>query len=619
MAANPFAIDPVDRVQSAERSRLEADAARLTADRRRRPRVLREQMARLLDAPGSSRRRPIAVFTEIGNRHVVPRTILAAIAERQGVDPGGDDLARYVEATAQALAARREAGEAWPQAVRTVLGPSANDDLAMTVLRRADAMTRAIEAQQQPINPPEPEPEPEGLIGGTARRVGDLGRQFAAGAVQGTGMVATGIDALLSALEPTEVRSGSVSLADLFPGEAIGRAASGLADDIRNSVSERGRAALAGSQPSGDLFRPDTWSWGENPSIEGIALLTVDALGSMAPVLAAGAASGGIGAALGGTGRVAAAVGGATAGGAQSAGAGAEEGEHMIRQMAEDGRLADESRYYRRLVEQGVAPAEALERTVEAARQMGALFAAPVGAAGGAATIAIANPAVRIASRRGIVGRTAARAGLGAVEEGTQEALEGVAARSGANVGAGTDESVTERTFGDAVLGALAGGTFGGLAGATSRREPLALPPPSDAPPSPEVAGIAALEGELQRAAAAAQAASTPEERTAAVERVRQLHRELEAARTSGSAPPAGPLGRAAASGPARTLPAIEPGERVTIEDEAFEQPVTGVMVAETPDGPLIRADDGEELVIPRADLTSGMTRVRSCPEAWCS
>ena len=136
-------------------------------------------------------------------------------------------------------------------------------------------------------------------------------------------------------------------------------------------------------------------------------------------------------------------------------------------------------------------------------------------------------------------------------------------------------------------------------------------PPPREALPSPDGAGIAALETALERAQAAAQAATTPDERSVAVERVRHLHRELETARSSGSAPPAGPLGRAAAAGPARALPAIEPGERVAIEDEAFEQPVSGVMVAETPDGPLIRADDGEELVIPRADLAAGLTRVR--------
>lgn len=313
---------------------------------------------------------------------------------------------------------------------------------------------KALEAQANPA-------EDEGGIG---TLLSDIGRMGLGALNKGVGQVVGGIGEgarivgeytttpLINAVFGTNFRTGNAlqPIADFYREAGL---------NTQAGVSELSKQAIKNSTPDGDLFKPSTWSMGEDWSPRGALMLTVDVLGSMAPVIAASVATGG-----------SAAV-GAGVGAAQSGGAAADQAREAIREMAQKGTLEKESAYYRELLAQGKSPREAQIITEDAAANLAVPMAAIVGGLGGAATSKIVNPATNIMSGAPLAGRIAGRAGIGAAEEGAQEVAEGVVTRAGTNMGAGTDLDLTEGSFGDAVLGAMGGGTVGGAAGALSKRQ----------------------------------------------------------------------------------------------------------------------------------------------------
>lgn len=327
---------------------------------------------------------------------------------------------------------------------------------------------KALEAQAKPA-------EDEGGIG---TLLSDIGRMGLGALNKGVGQVVGGIGEgarivgeytttpLINAVFGTNFRTGNAlqPIADFYREAGL---------NTQAGVSELSKQAIKNSTPDGDLFKPSTWSMGEDWSPRGALMLTVDVLGSMAPVIAASVATGG-----------SAAV-GAGVGAAQSGGAAADQAREAIREMAQKGTLEKESAYYRELLAQGKSPREAQIITEDAAANLAVPMAAIVGGLGGAATSKIVNPATNIMSGAPLAGRIAGRAGIGAAEEGAQEVAEGVVTRAGTNMGAGTDLDLTEGSFGDAVLGAMGGGTVGGAAGALSKRQeqaPVQEPAPRREP-----------------------------------------------------------------------------------------------------------------------------------------
>jgi N12 class adenine-specific DNA methylase len=240
-----------------------------------------------------------------------------------------------------------------------------------------------------------------------------------------------------------------------------------LGEKTQEGMSFATREAIANSTPGGDLLDPSTWTLGEDPSAVGYAALALDVFGQMTPVIAASIIAG--------------PAGGAVVGGLQGGGAGAQQAEALIDQMAaEPGVLERESAYYREQIAAGRSHEEALAATKAAAAQAAFALTAPISALGGFATGKIIDPATAVLAGRNIVTRIAGRAGLSGLEEGAQEAAESAASTMGTNLGAGTDLSLTDGTFADFLLGALGGSVPGAAAGALSQREEMA--PPSDMP-----------------------------------------------------------------------------------------------------------------------------------------
>lgn len=290
----------------------------------------------------------------------------------------------------------------------------------------------------------------------------DLARMAAGGVVKGVGHTVRGIGGLASIMAQNTITEliNPIFGTDYKPSNPLRVPAEWIDEwgkDIQDGVSVATKEAIEGSTPDGDILKPSTWSLGKNPSAVGYMALGLDVFGSMAPVVTAAVVAG--------------PVGGMAVGGAQGGGAAEAQAHEAIDEMAKTpGLLESQSSYYREQIAAGVEPEEALRLTKEAAGKYALILTAPVSGLGGAATSVIIHPASKIAAGSNIAGRVGARFGLGALEEGTQEAMESVATNAGINTGAGTNLDLTEGTFGDFVLGALAGGATGAAGGAFSKR-----------------------------------------------------------------------------------------------------------------------------------------------------
>lgn len=513
-------------------------------------------------------------FDTLARRSQVPQNVLEAAYEMSGLD--GEKAAEFADRFSSAVGNQIAAGKAVKEAVHAVLSdsPEAADALLERAIQRV--------APQEPVDAGTGQDTDRSVAADLARRAGSSVTRGAASALEGMGR---GYSAMKPEYEfdmehgPDGVpRMANMREAE-GPSEMVrnSRAAAddlrGMADGIAAGISDEGKAAMEGFTFKGDLFKPSTWEMPENPSVEGLAHVTVDVLGSMAPVIVASLAT-------------RSPIAGAAAGGAQAGGAGAEQARAIVDEAAEDvdaagvSRLAKESPYFQELIASGHTPEQALALTREAAEQTAAAWASIPGALGGAATGRILQGPLQALASRGAAARIGGTAAVSAAEEGAQEVAETVAGRHGVEQATGMEQDLTEGTLNDFVLGALGGGPVG-AAGSLRRAQPTADVPPEDA---------------ASEASPAPDLSPEPAEAPEAV--------------AEPAPAPSGPISRAAGmapempDAPAPLMGGIVEGGQVRVEIPGG-QPIDATFKAEDEQGVTLEAN-GSPFLIPRAQIEAG-------------
>ncbi|MCF2911925.1 LPD38 domain-containing protein [Halomonas sp. Cn5-12] len=299
-------------------------------------------------------------------------------------------------------------------------------------------------------------------------RASDFGLEALEGGVSGTGYAVGGAGDFLSwggDLVESGLRKlglgdlidkGDAALGGMAPSDAF-QAFEGWmqkgSEQIDASQTEAFREVMKDSTPEGDVFKPSTWSMGEDPSVTGYAAQMAGLIGQFAPQAATMLA--------GSPQRVAVAM--TLMGGTQAGGSQANEAEERVMGMDET-QLSEASTLYRDLRDNGLSHDEAQQQTAKTAGAAAFLGGAPIGAAGGAVTSYVLGP-MQKAIGGGIAGRTVDSVGLQAPAEALQEVSETMMARANTNRAIGGNQDISEGTFGDAVLGGMFGGGLG-LAGA---------------------------------------------------------------------------------------------------------------------------------------------------------
>ncbi|MDT8895624.1 LPD38 domain-containing protein [Halomonas sp. I1] len=262
------------------------------------------------------------------------------------------------------------------------------------------------------------------------------------------------------------VDKGDQAISGMAPSDAFQAFESWMqegAKEVDASQTEAFRQSMQGSTPKGDVFAPDTWSFGDDPSAAGYAGQMAGLIGQFAPQAAT---------MLAGTPQRAATamtlMGGAQAGGSQ-----ANEAEKRIQAMDEN-QLSEASGLYKDLRDQGVSHEDARDQTAKAAGAAAFVGGAPAGAAGGAVTSYVLGPLQRQLGGS-LGGRLANSVALEGPAEATQEVSETMLARQNTNTAIQGDQDLDRGTFGDAVLGGMFGtglGAAGALGGGRDATPP---------------------------------------------------------------------------------------------------------------------------------------------------
>lgn len=401
-------------------------------------------------------RDPKAEFDSISRRTGVPANVLIALDEAEG---GSADLDRATR-NAAFLGERISGGAKIEDAVAELAG---DRERGATLMNRsydiADAMYPAPASTERPDRGP-----------GIGTDVADFAKSFGAGAINMTG----GAVHALGAIADDGIRQFARAESDASgvqsraaDGESILRggardaadAVRGVGDRVRRSISERGQQAMQGFQPDGELLSPSSWTLGDDPSVRGAILNTAQGLGSMAPLVAMpGPASAAAFGALG------------------AAGEGAQEGRDFVERArgfdAEFGPAYIEAMPgYQDLRNQGLSHDDAADELTRRAESEAGVRQGVPGALGGAATNRIMRGADRFLNAGSRAGRVAKKGVAGAIEEGSQEALEGIAAKSGIADATGVNVNTQQGSFGNFVLGALSGAGMGAASGLVSPGE----------------------------------------------------------------------------------------------------------------------------------------------------
>lgn len=235
----------------------------------------------------------------------------------------------------------------------------------------------------------------------------------------------------------------------------------GAVDWLERSRTPAARRAIAETQITGSLFEPDTWDFGANPSLSGLALQGVNVIGQFAPNLAVALATAGASIPVQLTT-------GAVVGGLQALGGGAGEERERFSAMSHE-ELMSGSGLYRELVGRGVQFDAAKAAVAEAAALGGGIGNAIPSAAEGAFENFLIGALTRgrlTIPGRGIVGKALVGGGAGAVLGGTEEAIEYMGQNIGANMAIRGDRPVTQGTLQEFVLGAFGEASFGAAGGA---------------------------------------------------------------------------------------------------------------------------------------------------------
>ena len=331
--------------------------------------------------------------------------------------------------------------------------------------------------QQEPAAaPPRPDPRSEERI-----RASDFGLEALEGGVSGVGSAVGGtgdfltwggnlVESGLRKLGLGElVEAGDRALGGKAPSDAFQAFESWMqrgSEQIDERQTEAFRETMRASTPDGDLFKPSTWSFGDDPSVTGYAAQMAGLIGQFAPQAATMLA--------GSPQRVATAM--TLMGGAQAGGSQANEAEERILGMGEED-LSNASGLYRDLREGGLSHEEAQQQTAKTAGAAAFLGGAPTGAAGGALTSYVLGPLQRSLGGS-LGGRMVDSIGLQGPGEALQEVSETMLARKNTNAAIDGNQDISEGTFGDAVLGGMFGaglgaaGAAGGGLDATPERTP---------------------------------------------------------------------------------------------------------------------------------------------------
>lgn len=254
----------------------------------------------------------------------------------------------------------------------------------------------------------------------------------------------------------------------------------GQGNKVEQSYSPGAKAAIAGFNPTGNVFEPEgEFSFGENVTPQGVGLRMLDTFGQIAPIAATALVTrgGGMVGQMGKSAGVAAAMGGGAAS--------VEEGDR-IRQMVNDPVKLSSVPAYRALREEGVDHENAVEDVARIAESGAFWHTAPVSALTGVLMGgALSNAGQRALSKivgTGTVARILGGAAIAAPLEGAQEVAELSAQQYGASQATGEPREIGEGSFGEGLMGAMGGAGTAALGGAlpvrggmVKRNEPMDL------------------------------------------------------------------------------------------------------------------------------------------------
>lgn len=392
-------------------------------------------------APQGSGAGPSDFFNTLSTETGVPPNVLWALGEESAKDGILDEVS--VRERAAQLSNAMASAEDPREAIRSIGG----DDLLERSYQIADEM----------FPTPEQVAKRERLKNKSL--TGDALTLGAAGVVEGTGLAGRYIGDLTQ-------RGGDALFGDSLFGAPVrgagslisrgGEALQGAGNRIGENISPATQQAIQDSQLTGNIFKPSTISLGEDPSTRGMIAQAARVFGNLAPVIVAGIATGGVGAAV--------------VGGAQGAAAAEDEMEQKLRALAENGEL-QQTPGYQSFIAEGMSPDEAVEATIKTGKHWAGYAAAPIAGAGGALTSGIARRGVAGLTARSLVPRVAGTAAISAAEEGTQETAETVAANLAARQATGAPIDPMQGSFANFALGAIAGAPIGAAGGAISGRK----------------------------------------------------------------------------------------------------------------------------------------------------
>lgn len=279
--------------------------------------------------------------------------------------------------------------------------------------------------------------------------------------------------------------------------------------DSRTPVAKR---AEAQSQITGELLKPGTWSFGDNPSALGYVLQGYNAVAQAAPSLALALSTAGLSLPQ-------QFIVGSTFGGMQGFGGALDQERQAIARLS-DSELMQTSELYAALRQRGVAPTEARNAVADAAALGGGIGNGTLsGLEQGFENIlvgALTRGKLRLPSfGAGTTGRVATGVGGGAVFGGIEESAEQAGQNLASNVAIGGERPIGQDTLQNAIMGAVGQGVAGGVVGAIPPAETPAVAPPTLL--RDELATI--LQGPVPKLG--------KEERAALQQRVRENLREL--------------------------------------------------------------------------------------------
>lgn len=303
------------------------------------------------------------------------------------------------------------------------------------------------------------------LAGGLTEGVGQMVSGGGSLFEQGGELIERGLSAigLGGAVQSANNRIADTGIDALAPGNALikaGRYAEQTGRNTKESRSEAAKLAQQNTTPEGELFNPNTWNFGKDPSLRGAIYGIEDVASQLAPQLM----SGGIGRALSGVnrsrqaGNAAAATSSAVSGGLQSMGGNASATRERLEALSDD-ELAEAAPRFNEL-RQTMSADQARQQTIKEAEQSAGNFAAPIGLLGGALLHGLTGPIQRYIGG-GMATRTAGGAITGGLAEAGQGVSEQVAANVGENVGTGGNRDIFSDTFQAAVMSAGPGAALG--------------------------------------------------------------------------------------------------------------------------------------------------------------